>query len=113
MELLKNCQVKARKPHKCNWCNLEIQVKEIYENSVIKNEGCIYTWKNHIRCRKIASKLDMFSDCEDGVTSSDFHEYIRSEYSDNIDEYYEPINNLTFEEILNYVCELRLKPLKT
>ena len=41
----------------------------------------IYTWKSHVRCGQIVSKLDMMDTYDDeGVTQENFHESIVEAY---------------------------------
>ena len=79
MDILKTTIHKAHKQHRCNYCNGLILPNERYEAQVIKGDY-FYTWKSHISCQKIAFKLQMFDNCDQGVTSDDFHEYISEEY---------------------------------
>lgn len=82
METLSNrIERKANKQHKCSFCLLHIKKGDNYLISVHKNDGEIYNWKSHKHCNDLANKLDMFSDCEEGVTSEDFNIYIDEEYS--------------------------------
>lgn len=77
MEILKNQIQKAKKKHRCDYCNLPIEEGELYEYSAIKNGSDFYTWKAHIDCVKLANKIGMFEEAsDDGVTSEDFQESI-------------------------------------
>ena len=72
----------ARKEHKCDWCGQRIKIGEKYENSFLKTNGDVYSWKCHINCRKIAEHLDMFDgDYDEGLTGDQFQEYIKEEYA--------------------------------
>lgn len=70
----------AKKRHKCNFCNGIIEIGEKYDWSKNVFDGVIYEWKNHISCGQIASKLNMYDWCDDGVTEEDFRESIQEEY---------------------------------
>ena len=83
MKTLRTIYPIARKEHKCDYCNGTIKIGEMYEYSV-HVYNIIYTWKSHFKCRDIANKLDMFDNCEEGLTSDAFVE--------NIDECYSDIN---------------------
>lgn len=72
--------VKARTQHYCNYCGGVISVGDTYEKSSHKHDGEIYTWKSHVKCSAIASKLKMFDYADDGVTAGDFRETILQEY---------------------------------
>jgi hypothetical protein len=77
-------KTKARKNHRCNYCQCTIIIGYTYIKSTHVAFGEIYTWKSHQHCEKIAQDLNMFEECDEGLTSSDFIEYIITEY-DNID----------------------------
>lgn len=83
MEILKNQIQKAKKIHRCDYCHLHIQEGELYEYSAIKNGSDFYTWKAHIDCQKLARKLNMFQDSDEGVNSDIFDSYI-NEYIDDL-----------------------------
>jgi hypothetical protein len=75
---------KARKTHRCDFCQYLINTGDTYLRSTHVAFGDIYTWKSHQQCDDIAVKLNMFEDCDEGLTSDDFIQYIISEY-DNLD----------------------------
>jgi len=100
MKTLSRSKPKARVKHKCDFCDEIISVGEIYERSTNIYDNEIYTWKSHITCMKIADKLDMFDDCDEGVTSSDFREYIDQYY---YDEHPERELKKTFKERLDFL----------
>lgn len=107
--IAQNKVVKARKEHKCSFCNRLIRKDERYETQTLVDDY-IYVWKAHIRCSDIASKLDMYSECYDGVTSEAFYETIVDEayylcQKQNIN----PEQLKTFQDKLGFVCEYYLK----
>lgn len=67
----------ARKEHICSYCNGTIQKGEKYDNAVLKHEGELYEWKNHIDCGFIASALWRYIDPDEGMTEEDFKEGCR------------------------------------
>jgi uncharacterized protein YfbU (UPF0304 family) len=73
-------EVKARKNHRCNFCNYDISKNEIYMKSTHVHCGDIYDWKTHKKCYEIADILKMYDECDEGVTMSDFQEAIIEEY---------------------------------
>ena len=79
METISHSKPKARKKYFCNFCSFIIQKGEIYDNTVYVYDG-IYSWKAHIKCGEIASKLRMYDECDEGVTMEDFYEYIKEEF---------------------------------
>lgn len=107
METLSQKKVKARKDHKCNYCCEVINSGEIYQNSSHVYDGTVYTWKAHQMCCDIASHLDMYSWCDEGVTQEDFHTFIREKYNDLMignEDYDAKHPKPCFKEVLDYVC---------
>jgi len=103
MTILRSGFHKAKKEHRCNFCNGIIPVGEEYEYQVIKGDG-FYVWRSHTRCSWIANKLDMYNECEDGVTSDDFQEYINREFFDLQGDEQNP-SYMEFKERLDFVYE--------
>lgn len=99
MEIISSYKkTKAVKEHKCDWCNAVIKKGEAYEVSCYKYDT-IYQWKNHEKCRQIVEELNMFDDCEDGVTSGDFRDFINQAFDELSD-----MVGLKFLEKLDFVC---------
>lgn len=108
METLSRKESKARKEHYCDWCGDVIKIGEIYDSSFNVSDGDSYNWKNHKRCAKIAHKLNMFDECDDGVNEEDFQSSI-TEFFTELKEDSEGIvlrwNQLpVFIDRLDYVC---------
>ena len=109
MEQISRSKPKARKQHKCDWCKLPIEIGTEYDRALIKYDGHIYTWKNHISCSKIANELNMFDCCDEGLTGEGFQECIKEEYSNimseqHSDHYESPDFNIPpFSERLEFV----------
>ena len=107
--------VKARKVHGCDFCFGKIQIGEKYRTQFNQYDGYVYSWKNHIRCEEIASELKMYDECYEGLSSDLFQEYIREEFIKLQEQYnsevfnYENYKYPSFDEQLNYVCEIKLK----
>lgn len=92
MEQISRSKQKARKQHKCDWCELPIEIGTEYERSLNKHDGELYTWKNHISCAKIANKLKMFDSVwDEGLTGDNFQECIKDEYSQIMSDHYTDI----------------------
>ncbi len=86
METLKSpTKTRARIQHMCSYCNMFILKDEIYNNATFKCDG-VYTWKSHLKCDEIASKLKMhkhaFDNGYEGVDGCFFDESIKIEYND-------------------------------
>ena len=73
-------EIKAVKEHKCDFCLGKIEKGSKYIKSVHKCDY-MYTWKTHKKCAEIASKLNMYDNCDEGLTTEDFNESIRFEYN--------------------------------
>jgi len=80
METIGNSKHKARKEHRCDLCHGKIEKGQIYERQFNKFDGDVYTWKNHEDCSKIASKLNMYQHCDEGLDSDTFREIIDDQY---------------------------------
>ena len=87
IETISNKKSKARKEHLCSYCEGTIKIGEIYGNSTHKYEGHIYTWKNHLKCQKLAEDLGMFHDLwSDGLDSDEFMYNVQEFLNINIDD---------------------------
>lgn len=81
METLQISNPKARKEHRCDYCNGKIEKGEKYQNSTHVHDD-LYTWKAHLSCQELAEKMEMFKDCPDGVTEGDFSDFVNDYYFD-------------------------------
>lgn len=90
METISSKTQKARKEHQCDWCNGTIKVGETYRRQFLVYDEP-YTWKNHIPCEEIASKLNWFDNCCEGLTSEDFWEFAKNEYMNIMSEFHNEI----------------------
>lgn len=81
MDILSEKTVKARKAHQCGFCTIIIPKGAIYTSQVNTADG-IGTFKAHTSCLKLAHKLDMFNEAEDGVDSDLFCEIIEDKYNE-------------------------------
>ena len=112
METISTKEVKARKQHKCNWCGCKINIGTIYTTSFCVHDVDTYTWKNHIHCEEIASKLKMFDYADYGVDEENFQETIREEFIKLMKHHQSEVFNYQFYEYpifpdqLKYVCEM-------
>ena len=97
----------AAKEHRCDYCNQIIYKGEKYG---LQNNVCdrvLYTWKYHLSCEELASKLGLFNEAGDeGVTDDLFQECVCDKYADisDIDED-EDIDDVSFSEKLRAVKE--------
>lgn len=113
--------VTAKKDHTCNFCGEKILKGSIYVFSTHKHEGDLYNWKTHKYCGKLASVMNMYENCDDGVTEDDFTEHVsnfhddllidllpkgdKKEYSDIIQQ----LRHVNFKYKLNYVLRHFIK----
>ena len=70
----------ANKEHKCMYCGGIIKKGEQYERQTNIFDGSIYDWICHKRCSFLASKLDMYDDCDDDGLDGEY-------FSERIDDY--------------------------
>lgn len=109
-------EVKAKKQHKCNFCNGVIMVGEKYYTSTHIYDNHIYDFKTHKQCSYIASRTNMYEYCGDeGLTMDDFMENIHeiyhtllgeqipTELKGQFKEISEELHNVRFENKLEYV----------
>lgn len=75
-KVIKHLRLKAAKEHTCNYCGCEIPKGQRYYRDTLVYEGVLYEWKSHIECFKVASMLNMFDECDDGVSPDEFNEYV-------------------------------------
>ena len=75
--LMYQTPTKAIKEHVCDFCSGIIMKGSTYCKSTHKHDGEIYNWQTHIDCEYIATKLNMYEDCDDdGLTQDDFMENV-------------------------------------
>lgn len=114
MTTLDSKQRVARKTHKCNFCGDSILKGQKYDWQKLVFDGVLYEWKSHLECSAIACELDMYSQCDDGVTEEDFREFIREEYQNIMSDQHrdifesEDFKYPTFLEQLELVKSKRL-----
>lgn len=110
----------ARKEHKCMFCGGTIEVGEKYERATIIYDGHIYDWVNHLECRTVAGRLDMFdNDMGEGIDGEQFVQYLQewlydhhyNDETDTYDEGFDPDIMSYHEIVLNIVNEIKQKEL--
>lgn len=72
-------ETKAIKQHVCDFCGQKIPKGYTYMKSTHVYDG-IYDWKTHKQCSEIAIKLNMYEDCDEGLTGDMFCEIINDYY---------------------------------
>ena len=98
MEILDRKIRVAKKEHRCDLCVFNIVAGEKYDWQKNVSDGMLYEFKMHLSCLELASKLNMFEECDDGLTRDDFIEFVAQEYPSNI-------AGVKFSYVLNYVKE--------
>lgn len=63
---------KARKEHRCDFCNHKIAKGEQYVSQSCVCDGRAYTWKEHLHCRDLASAIWDYVDPDGGMTETEF-----------------------------------------
>ncbi len=101
MEIIESGKHIARKEHICNFCGGVINIGEEYEYQKNKFDNEFYTWKTHLKCSDIANELNMYDDCDEGLTADDFSEYIS-----------EAIYNLSLKQKVDILHELHCKKIE-
>ena len=80
--------VKARKRHRCSFCNKVIEVGEEYASSVWV-EDSIYTWRECKRCERYCSEMyaDEWYGHHDEYTRELFYEFMSEHHPDVLNEW--------------------------
>lgn len=86
----------AKKIHRCDLCGLRIEVGEKYDWSKNVYDRELYEFKMHLSCLELANKLDMFDECDEGLTSDDFYEFVEQEYPGSV-------TGLNVKDVLQFV----------
>lgn len=75
-------RIKARKRHNCDCCYKEISVGEEHETASYAESGRVYTWRTCDRCKPYVDEAfkNKVYDWTDGMSGTDFHEYMRNEH---------------------------------
>ena len=84
METLKEPhRIKARKEHKCDFCDKKISIGEEHEIATYVQDY-IYDWRACDRCKPYVSEAFSNNDYswEDGMNNQDFHNYMWEEHRD-------------------------------
>lgn len=111
MQVLSKSKPIAKKEHRCDFCGGVIRVGEKYEKQTIVDD-CIYDFKAHDICEKVAIWLDMYDDhyySDDGLSGEEFeeniNEYVREHhYDDSTDDISEEWD-LPFPELVEKVYQ--------
>lgn len=101
---IKRTTPKARKIHRCDLCDCDIEIGTIYirETNIYDD---IYDFIYHSECRELASKLNMYNKCDEGLNSDSFTDYLRDEvsnkfYDDEKDDIKEEVQGLSNYELV-------------
>lgn len=66
----------AKKDHRCNYCGQKIISGVKYQSSSHVYDGDFYVWKAHLDCQEIATALNMYDWCDEGLDADSFREFI-------------------------------------
>jgi hypothetical protein len=72
MELIAQRHRVARKEHKCDLCNGQIEKGTKYSYAFIKDNGDHWSFKSHLECEFVANELWDFINPWDGMRDDDF-----------------------------------------
>ena len=86
----------AKKEHRCDLCGFNICAGKKYDWQKNVHDGMLYEFKMHLSCLELASKLNMFEECDDGLTGNDFVEFVEQEYPSSV-------TGLKFRDVLDFV----------
>lgn len=101
METIKyNKETKAIKEHRCDYCNGIIRKDMKYYVSTHSHEGTIYNWKSHIHCTNIANELNMFEDCDEGLTGDIFEAHINEYHRQLMNDFFNIEESQKFSDVL-------------
>lgn len=89
-------ETKARKEHRCDFCNDKIVIREKYIKSTHIYEGQVYDWKTHKHCSELATELNMYDDCDEGLTQDIFMEIVNSQHYEIL------ISKMPDEDVIKY-----------
>jgi ribosomal protein L24E len=67
--------MKARKPHRCDFCGNQIEIGEKYYSEVNVNDGKIYRWKSHYLCEDFVQSFCCDYD-GDGIDADAFRDQL-------------------------------------
>lgn len=76
---IKTNKVKARKDHKCGYCNGRIEKGDVHNTDICAGDT-IFTFRSHIHCSNLVSEMIDWNDFQDGLNSDSFMEEIRCQY---------------------------------
>lgn len=97
----------AKKQHVCDWCCDKIEIGTKYRKQPIFDEGKAFSFKTHKHCDDLVEKLKILEGgFDDGLSSSDFCDFITEEYSKITGRTYDSRNPLPkFAERMRTVRE--------
>jgi hypothetical protein len=108
MTILRTLTIKAKKRHRCNFCQKFVEPKTIYTRTSIACDGTVYEWVSHRHCDALFEKLKMDEHNDyQGVDVDDFHSYVTEEYKSiqkNANSSFDYKAKIDFIEALTVVC---------
>lgn len=84
--VLKESHPVARKQHTCMLCYCKIEKGQRYYRQTCVYDDKPYDFIEHEECNKIARELDMYDECDEGLTDEIFREIIDQHIYDNYPE---------------------------
>jgi len=68
----------ARRRHWCNYCGSPILSGETYHFSKLADDGRVWTWKSHLRCKELARLIWDYVDPDEGMSAEEFRDGLSS-----------------------------------
>ena len=72
MQMIRCKRRKARKEYYCDLCGGKILKDECYERQINQFDGRMYTWRTHLHCQNLCSKIWNYVDPDEGMTGDEF-----------------------------------------
>jgi len=102
-------ETKAKKEHLCGFCNEIIYKGEIYLKSTHTYDREIYDWKSHKHCSNIADKLNMYEDCDEGLTQDSFMEAIHNEHDNLLIKLFPQKDIMKYRDVIQQLRSVNFK----
>lgn len=84
-------RVKARKQHRCDWCNKKIAIGESHICSTYAAGGHVYSWRECDRCasyvKPMMQYVDSFGARDEGYFGGDMIDFMRDEFPEVLKEW--------------------------
>ena len=79
-EIIRTQNPKARKEHRCSWCNSTIKVGQVYKRDTIICDGDIYDWLSCGKCQKYVDEMFQEVNLDEEVNDGDLELFCLDKY---------------------------------